>query len=204
MKKTLFLAGVASLFAMNVNAADFTPYVGAKLRYVDMSTDVDLGDTFDVDDNVMGASVAVGASFKTTNGAIRTELEYNRNEDAEKSHTMYLNGVLEFQGNLEIESQSLMLNAYYDFDTGTKLTPYVGAGVGYSKVKGTMTVEGVSDSIDDNNFAWQIGAGAGYAVTENVTIDAGYRYVDYGDFSKEDITVDTSAHELYVGARYAF
>ena len=63
---------------------------------------------------------------------------------------------------------------------------------------------GLSESIDDNNFAWQIGAGVSYAMTDNVAVDAGYRYVDYGDFTKEDTTIDTSAHELYVGARYSF
>ena len=197
MKKTLLLAGVASLFAMNVNANELNPYVSAKLRYVDMTSEyTEPGYSFDVDDKVMGASIAVGASIKTNNGAIRAELEYNRNEDAEK--TLY--SVVK----TEVETQSVMLNGYYDIDTGTKLTPYVGGGIGYSKVKGKMSVAGLSDSMDDNNFAWQLGAGVGYAITDNVTVDAGYRYADYGDFSKEDVTLDTTAHELYVGARYTF
>lgn len=199
MNKILLLAGVsACLFSANANALEVNPYVGAKLRYVDMSTDVSEEDfKFDVDDKVVGGSLAVGTAFKTANGAIRTELEYNRNEDAEKTHYSIIK--------LEVETQSVMLNGYYDFDTGTKLTPYVGAGIGYAKVKGTLYVSGVKDgSIDDNNFAWQAGFGAGYALTDKVTFDTGYRYVDYGDFTEDSVKVDTSAHELYAGLRYSF
>lgn len=198
MNKTLLLAGIATcLFAANANAVESTPYVGAKLRYVDMTSKyTEPGYSFDLDDKVMGGSIAIGSSIKTNNGAIRAELEYNRNEDAEKN----LYGIVK----TEIETQSIMLNAYYDIDTGTNLTPYVGGGLGYAKVKGKMAATGISGSMDDNNFAWQLGIGVGYTLTNHVTIDAGYRYVDYGDFSEEDIKLDTSANELYLGARYSF
>jgi opacity protein-like surface antigen len=60
----------------------------------------------------------------------------------------------------------------------------------------------------DTAFTWQLGAGVAYAVNDNVTVDAGYRYVDCNDFdysdSENDVSVDTSAHEFYIGARYAF
>ncbi len=120
-----------------------------------------------------------------------------------KTHGLDILGYIT-TGKFEIESQSIMLNAYYDINTGTKLTPYVGAGFGYANVEGKLSIEGESDSVDDNNFAWQIGAGSSYALNEKILLDAGYRYVDYGDFTKEDVNVDTTAHELYVGARYAF
>ena len=67
-----------------------------------------------------------------------------------------------------------------------------------------MSFLGESYSADDNNFAWQVGAGVGYALNDNVSLDAGYRYVDYGDFTEDGTKLETSAHELYVGARYAF
>lgn len=49
-----------------------------------------------------------------------------------------------------------------------------------------------------------MGCGVGYAVNENVTLDAGYRYVDYGDFTKYEAEFDSSTHEMYVGLRYSF
>lgn len=210
MNKTLLLAGVAAcLFSANANAFDANPYVSAKLRYSDMSTDIKMDDTFNVDDKVWGGSFAAGVSTKVNGGAVRSELEYNKNVDAEKTHRVgYLNeddDVVYGNAKFKVKSQSVMLNAYYDIDTESKLTPYVGAGIGYAKLKGTLTIDGESmGSMDDNNFAWQIGAGVGYALNDNVSVDVGYRYVDYGDFTEGEVKLDTSSHELYVGARYAF
>ena len=58
--------------------------------------------------------------------------------------------------------------------------------------------------MDDNTFTWQLGAGASYALTNNISLDAGYRYVDYGDFNEYDSKIDTTSNELYIGARYTF
>lgn len=165
-----------------------------------MSTDVqELDVKSDVDDKVWGGSFAAGVSTKVNGGAVRAELEYNKNADAKKTHNFYGRLV-----NMEIESQSLMINGYYDIDTGSKLTPYVGAGIGYAKIKGKASSLEASYSEDGNNFAWQVGAGVGYALNDKVSLDAGYRYVDYGDFTKAGLKWESSAHELYVGARYAF
>lgn len=165
-----------------------------------MSTDVQESDVkSDVDDKVFGGSFAAGVSTKVNGGAVRAELEYNKNADAKKTQNYYGRLV-----NTEIESQSLMINGYYDIDTGSKLTPYVGAGIGYAKIKGKASSLEVSYSEDGNNFAWQVGAGVGYALNDKVSLDAGYRYVDYGDFTKDGLKWESSAHELYVGARYAF
>lgn len=196
------MAGVAAcLFSANANAFDATPYVSAKLRYSDMSADVSESDVkLDVDDKVWGGSFAAGVSTKVNGGAVRAELEYNKNADAKKTHN--IDGDL---FNIKIESQSLMINGYYDIDTGSKLTPYVGAGIGYAKIKGkVLEASYTSYSEDGNNFAWQVGAGVGYALNDKVSLDAGYRYVDYGDFTKDGLKWESSAHELYVGARYAF
>ena len=41
-----------------------------------------------------------------------------------------------------------------------------------------------------------------------ISLDAGYRYVDFGDFSEteedETNTLDVNASEFYFGARYSF
>lgn len=221
MKKTLLLAGVATaLFSLNANATEFKPYVAVKALYTDVDADMDWSyddevygaesENYDVSDKGWGASLAVGASMKLASGAIRGELEISQKADAESSYTSdgdtYKN---------KIETQTLMLNAYYDIDTGTKLTPYIGAGIGYAKleVKDEYWNSAYNETIDDTNFAWQIGAGAAYALADNVSIDAGYRYINYGDLSSskvdflggnEKAKVDLTANEFYVGARYSF
>jgi opacity protein-like surface antigen len=216
MNKMLLLAGVAAgLFAANAQALEFTPYVGAKVKYVDMSNDFTWGDTFDIDDNVFGGSLAAGLSTKVTNGAVRAELEYNKNGDAEKTHFVtYRDEDGRDIGNvkLKLKTQSVMLNAYYDIDTGTQFTPFVGGGIGYTRAKVSLAFDGEKNTVTargkDTAFTWQLGAGVAYAVNDNVTVDAGYRYVDCNDFdysdSENDVSVDTSAHEFYIGARYAF
>lgn len=128
MNKTLLLAGVAAcLFAANANAVEFNQYVSGKLTYSDASHDVKW-DSEDGEagkqkfsDNVFGGSLAYGV--KT--GAVRTELELNIKQDAEKKLTDEFGST-----KLSMENNSVMLNAYYDIDTGTKFTPYVGAGIG--------------------------------------------------------------------------
>ena len=202
MKKTLLLASVAAtIFAVNANATELNPYISAKMKYVDLTSEYnEQGFSLELDDKVLGGSVALGAALKTNAGTLRAEIEYNKNETAEKSFYNIISG--------EVDTQSLMLNAYYDIDTGTKLSPYIGAGIGYAKVEGKLT-ENISghqyqSSMDDNTFAWQVGTGLGYAITENITIDAGYRYMDYGSFDEGFSELDTNAHEIHLGARYTF
>lgn len=213
MKKTLLMAGVACLFAVNANAVELNPYVSAKLSYSDMS--VSGKDSWGKgshkenldDNNVWGGKIAAGVSTQLNYGFLRTELEYSRNEDA-KSITGGKNGGTDFS---KLESQSLMLNAYYDIDTGTKFTPYVGAGIGYSKLKGhyTVTTANTTFSESDYKFTWQAGVGIAYAVNDNLSLDLGYRYVDMGKIKKNykpgsSYRFNVDANEFMLGARYAF
>ena len=210
MNKYVLLAGVATmLFAMNAQATEISPYVSAKLRYADMSNEFDFnpGDKFDTDDNVFGGSLAVGISAKTATGTIRAELEYNKNSDAEKTHDLLFDEEIG-HGKFTVESQSYMANLYYDFDTNTPFMPYVGIGAGLAKVKGKLSGETetyiLGGSMSDTHFAWQAGVGVNYALNQNVSLDLGYRYVDYGDFTEDDVKLDMNAHEVYLGLRYNF
>jgi outer membrane autotransporter protein len=104
-----------------------------------------------------------------------------------------------------------MFNAYYDIDTGTRFTPYVGAGLGYAHLKAKANGD-VYGSESADNLAWQLGAGVSYAATDNISVDLGYRYTDYGSltskYSDEDgsekFKIDSDANEFYLGVRYAF
>ena len=207
MNKTLLLATIATtIFAFNANAMDVNPYISGKLRYsmMEPSVDFDGGDKFDVDDKVMGGSIALGLSSKINSGAIRAELEYNKNADAEKSYDMAIEGVNVGEGVLKMKTQSLFLNGYFDINTNTKFTPYISAGVGYTKMKGELKVAGLKGDTDDNTFSWQMGAGIGYALNDNVSAEIGYRYVDYGDFTDDGDKLEATAHEVLVGVRYNF
>lgn len=123
----------------------------------------------------------------------------------------------------EIRSHQLMLNGYYDFKNTSKFTPYLGAGIGLTHLKNKVTVDYDDPGTkSDTNFTWSVGAGVGYALTPNLSMDLGYRYVDAGniEFSTsstytdpsysftETNTIktkaDLSSHDYTIGLRYSF
>ena len=239
MNKTLLLAGVATaLFAFNENAMDFNQYVSAKGAFVKMKNDTFVDSDYSFGgvthhynkildnnhkDDIWGVRLAYGASTPVKYGKLRGELEFGWNDDSKDSSVNAFQVITPttVKASTETSVYSAMVNMYYDIDTGTKFTPYVGAGIGYAKVKTKASLPefGISEKSDDNNLAWQVGAGVSYAMTENISFDVGYRYTDYGSvkdsFEKDNVQgfratfnanskYDVTSHEFLLGARYAF
>ena len=112
----------------------------------------------------------------------------------------------------KLTTQSLMLNGYYDFKNKSKFTPYISAGIGFTHVKNKQTDEDLSISDSDNHFTWSAGVGVAYNISENVALDASYRYVDAGkfkftnnegdDFSRSNMKI--SSNDYLLGIRYNF
>lgn len=83
---------------------------------------------------------------------------------------------------------TFLLNGYVDLGTWYNFTPFVGAGVGFTRNTITnfgdvnLAVGGDSHSSDASkwNFAWALHAGVAYKLTRNVTIELSYRYIDLG------------------------
>jgi len=88
-----------------------------------------------------------------------------------------------------------LVNAYADLGTWWCLTPFVGAGVGgaYNVTSGmsdSATFPGgtnaslyQADGASKLNLAWAVYAGVAYKVTNNFTVELGYRYLDMGSAS---------------------
>jgi opacity protein-like surface antigen len=123
----------------------------------------------------------------------------------------------------DIKSWLGLANAYWDICTIHGLTPYVGAGIGFS----TLTVEGLKDvnvpassvffgaSNTRTNFAWAIHAGVAFEVTPQFVVDLAYRYADLGDAASGVATAydfsgsysglhvrDITSNDLLLGVRY--
>jgi hypothetical protein len=94
---------------------------------------------------------------------------------------------------------------------------YLGAGIGFTalEINGTDNIfRGKDDLID---FAWNVGAGVNYALSDRVTISAGYRYVGLGanvgsqevdlvmvpggPRTSDSLEYDLQVHELRVAIR---
>ena len=70
-----------------------------------------------------------------------------------------------------------LANGYYYFDTGTKLKPFVGAGVGIGQVK----LDGGAIRDDDTGFAYQLLTGVAYPINDKLSAQVGYRYLGVND-----------------------
>jgi len=131
----------------------------------------------------------------------------------------------------KLRTTSVMLNALYDFQDFGNWEPYVGAGLGLARGKAKVAAHtanltpipgcaggiacGIQDS--DTSLAWQVLAGLGYKITDNLTWDTHYRYLDAGEFNflghstaadfssgPAAANFDTAAHSLLTGFRYRF
>jgi opacity protein-like surface antigen len=81
-----------------------------------------------------------------------------------------------------------LANVYYDIGTWKGITPYLGAGLGVVhlqwddlRLSGRCGGPCPAASGDGHwRFAWQVGVGVNYAVSEKVSLDADYRLLDLG------------------------
>ncbi|HGL4821633.1 TPA: opacity family porin, partial [Neisseria gonorrhoeae] len=122
---------------------------------------------------------------------------------------------------------SLGLSAVYDFDTGSRFKPYIGARVAYGHVRHSIdstkkTTEivttvgsnkaadtvlvGIStqDAHQESNSIRRVGlgviAGVGFDITPKLTLDTGYRYHYWGRLENTRF----KTHEASLGVRYRF
>lgn len=173
-------------------------------------------------------------------GNVRGELEIAVRSASEDNYEIFEGNVVEMTSPMEfalpgkiststsVQHNSYMANFYYDFAiSGSKWTPYVGAGIGLGTYKQKAIVNlGFDEAVlagmlddpymkpiaekipvgemtvaDDTltEFEWQVGLGATYNFNEDWALDIGYRF--------NSSTVEEEfvyAHEIKVGARYMF
>jgi outer membrane immunogenic protein len=163
------------------------------------------------DKNSWTAGGALGYNFAGTGFPVRAEAEYLYHDQFKYSANNSTTGTF----SSKINVHTLFANAYYDIKTGTAFTPYVGAGLGVAWIRQKASSSFVGGVIDDDsynttNLAWNLGAGIGYALTENVVLDLGYRYTSFGD--AKDVqsgslnfrAKELKSHEALLGVRYQF
>ncbi|WP_099865377.1 outer membrane protein [Pararhizobium haloflavum] len=179
----------------------------------DSAPTVSLGFGYQANDWLRGditAEYRGKASFNALDRVVEdaTGFTYTNNYEAKKSEWLFL------------------ANAYADLGNFHGIVPYIGAGIGTSR-------NTISHFTDDNSaggggfagkdsewdLAWALHAGLGYQVTDRMTVDFGYSFVNLGDgstapaenydpmfsrpndgFKFEDIT----SHDFKLGLRYAF
>lgn len=110
----------------------------------------------------------------------RTELEFS----------YFDNGVggINFSGNgpaaeavisgSDVSAFTLFTNLYFDYDNDSRITPYVGGGIGvaFTDLNIAYNAANLNLSDSDTNFAWHVGAGASIDVTDSLSFFADARY----------------------------
>lgn len=101
--------------------------------------------------------------------------------DAESPTTVPLASLdLFFRTTRRTTADFLLVNGWYDLDTGAKLTPYVGAGVGLAHLSTSLDIAGCGcDALvtTQSGFvpAAQVGAGVKVKLSDPLSLDFGYR-----------------------------
>ena len=191
------------------SSIEITPYFGirgiASFQKSKLSDPEDGEKIFDENFDNGGFEVAVGTKI-TDNFRAEFAYAYRGGSDYEKT---YDDGSGLVTTKVEPTVQSYMLNGYVDLPTAAKIRPYLGVGVGFGKAKYefTDTVWGAGSekvNFSKTKFAYSLSAGLTYEATKALSWDLGYRYADFGDFTKEGNKFETKAHEVVFGARFAF
>ncbi|MCK4838690.1 MAG: porin family protein [Desulfobulbaceae bacterium] len=103
----------------------------------------------------------------------------------------------------DIDSLALLLNFYCDFTNNSLWTPYLSAGLGPALVNVDDNTGYLGDS-HDSVFAYQVGAGLGYAFDKELTLEFKYRYFATTNPEFNNIEMEYATHNVYAGMRYSF
>ncbi|MCR4379392.1 MAG: OmpA family protein [Rhodospirillales bacterium] len=193
----------ATLLTSSAIAQDAGPYVGVGVGFVDApsTTVTDTASRSVKFDNGLMGSLALGYDYGSN---WRAEVELSRRAND-------LDSVAGATAAGKMQATSLMANAIYDFDINSPVTPYLGAGLGFSQVKLKNASPFGASSINDSDraLAYQGIAGLSYAVNETIDLFADYRYfatrdLDVNTAAGTAASFDASTHSVMAGLRFNF
>ncbi len=202
---------------MQQSAARF--YVRADAAYASYETPaIDIDGKFDGYNNkINGAWSAGGGIGYYINKNWRTDFTLEQRFNSDVTSTYAFNGgAATADAKFGLKSTLGLFNLYYDFDTRTRFTPYVGAGLGWvdhkTSVGSVVDNCGCTSTIDSGSNTSVAGAlmagvavnltgrgpsagsGEGYAggeVARNLYLDVGYRFLYLGDAKTGAINANT-------------
>jgi opacity protein-like surface antigen len=146
------------------------------------------------------------------------------NVSATNSGSNYVDGYSDERA--KFGANALMLNGYVDLGTWSGLTPYLGAGVGVARKEvkdwttqvicftGACTPSGPGGTIPDSSktgLAWSLMGGLGVQLTDQLSLDIGYRFLNLGGMTTKADAFgvaakldDVKVNEVRLGMRYMF
>lgn len=161
---------------------------------------------------------------------IRAELEVGMRGKVSNTHSLNaLSTVPNSSADMKNEATltTFMLNSYYDMKNQTAFTPYISFGLGLASTRYENTqrsefeIFGLKQSSNQskseriNNFAWSLGFGSRYALSDNLSFDLGYRFTDAGKYQisqpnafdkdgTDTSSIKLASHDFMFGVAYRF
>jgi len=172
-----------------------------------------------------GAALGIDADFGPIGGRFEVEGQGGRNYKM-KTDGPYVGPILDEVGDdvpfrHKVHTWAIFFNLFMDIPITDAFDFYLGGGVGFGVHDYNVSMQGTDiddfdfdfseTSHDDLNFAWQVGGGIAYDVAEWLTLDLGYRYVDFGTVDTDlpfpvfgDSQLDLTSHDLILGVRFNY
>lgn len=196
------------------------PYISANIGLA-MANDYDVNESDDPSDSNadvfegitykdgLAGGLAIGYDFG--NPRIEGEVSYQKNDF--DSFNVFSGGKhisIGLSGNVTL--LSFLVNGYYDFTNSSSFTPYISGGLGCAKISINDILRDDQHQFDeggtsahDTVFAYQVGTGVEYAITNRVSLDARYRYFAISDAEfKEETKWEFDSHNVLLGIRVNF
>jgi opacity protein-like surface antigen len=158
----------------------------------------------------LAGSAVLGWDFAAGNpvGEGRVELEYSRRSNP-LDQVKFVEG--SFKGGGNVTTDSLLVNFFGVFHDTGRWSPYAGLGVGAARVEAASLK--VTDWPMSNSsavvFAYQVGGGIDFALSERLNVDLGYRFFSsskpkFTDANGQKFEMDYLSHTAVLGVRFGF
>jgi len=228
MKKALLGASAVlalNLFVMKADAADlvtggdggfYVSLFGGASFLNDVDTDVSLtGYDYDYSVDTKTGYIVGGAMGMRVWDPLRAEVELSYARWKAQSYD-YKFGDFRTSGDASghLSATYLLGNLWLDIPTDTAFTPYVGGGAGVAWVDADTSFNGTPLGYGDGElgFAFQLGGGVKFDITENIALDVGYRFKGILDVDFEDAggtpadfkNADLYSHNVQAGVMFSF
>jgi hypothetical protein len=149
-----------------------------------------VGSSFATDDGDFGAArllagnAAIGVSVPRPLGAVRLEVEGRQRTALSGTRPIAQTSGGPADGEpatVSVDGEwTTLANVWRDVALSDHAAIYAGAGAGVGGYRETTASDAAEVSSRVTDVAWQVGGGATYAITDRVTLDAGYRYYGVG------------------------
>jgi opacity protein-like surface antigen len=158
-------------------------------------------------DATWGVGISGGLGYRYNDFRVEGEVMYGRSD---VDRISFAGGGGDLTGYYDMWGATI--NFFYDIPTGTKVRPYVGAGLGGTRFKANdITLAGGFPPTRGSNtlFTYKLMAGVSYAFTDAWRILLGYRFMGMGEQDYETGGVplhgdSIHTHAIQVGVQFFF